>query len=927
MIQLCHNDNGLRQRFTGKILINLIGRQECRVSEAAGRLRIFDRRAVPVWIGRFSFVRLSRDSNTEKCARAIFAMRIIRTSGQKHDKKSILVSNPEKVLYPGGKFTKADVVDYYRRVARFLLPHFRNRPVTLKRYPNGIFGEAFYEKDAPGFTPKWVRTFPVPRREGGPAINYIIVDDVRTLVWAPNMAALELHPFLHRAPDLDRPTHIVFDLDPGEGANILQCAEVAFLLRDVLTRLRLKSLAKVSGSKGIQIYVPLNRAVTYSATQPFARAIAELLENTHPKRVVADMSKNVRVGKVFIDWSQNADHKTTVGVYSLRAKRPRPYVSTPVKWSELTRALRKSDSALLDFQPEEVLKRLSRFGDLFAPIVKLKQKLPREFVSLTTVSPRKASRSLADYRAKRDFERTAEPAPDLPRRSAQGSRRRFVVQKHAASHLHYDFRLEMNGVLKSWAVPKGVPTKENETHSAFQTEDHPIEYLEFEGIIPRGEYGGGTVMVWDIGTYEVVDGNYWKGAIAIFLTGKKLKGQWSLQRIESEDEKAKWFLRKINGPAKAIPAKADDASALTGRTMEKIAGDKSAVWKTHRNGGNEPLPGKKRDKSRGRGAHSPSRPALRAPAFIKPMKATAVTELPESKEWIYEVKWDGYRVLALKHGADVRLMSLKEKNLTSDFPGIAEAVRTIRADTAVIDGEVVALDSKGCPSFQALQNRASSGSKWEIVYYAFDLLNVDGDDWTRKMLSERKEKLRRLLEGSGVRYNSELSGSADSIVRTVQSAGLEGIVAKQQNSLYRAGTRVTSWLKFKIDKSQEFVIGGYKPDAGSFQSILPGYYEGKKLIFAGKVRQGFNPAMRRRLLESMRPLLTTKCPFDNLPSSRKRHFGEGITAEEMKELCWLKPKLVAQISFTEWTNYGLLRHATFKGLRDDKEPRSIVREL
>ena len=571
---------------------------------------------------------------------------------------------------------------------------------------------------------------------------------------------------------------------------------------------------------------------------------------------------------------------------------------------------------MLDFKPDEALARLARIGDLFAPVLKLKQRLPKEFSSLSSATPqRKVRGSLTDYDAKRNFARTAEPAPAAPRRSTQGSKRRFVVQKHAASHLHYDFRLEMHDVLKSWAVPKGLPLTESETRTAFQTEDHPIEYLQFEGIIPPGEYGGGTVMVWDIGTYEVLEGNYWKGFLSIFLSGKKLKGQWTLQRIDSEDEKMKWLLRKTNGTAKPISARRDDASALTGRTMQKIAGDKSAVWNSNRNGAKADTSKKPQKKRR-----------APAPHFIKPMKATAVTELPEGDEWIYEVKWDGYRALALKRGDDVRLLSLKEKNLTSDFPAVVEAMSGISADTAVLDGEVVALDAKGCPSFQALQNRASSGRDWQILYYAFDLLNLEGENYTHKPLEERKAKLRELLEGSAVRYNAELAGSADAVLKIVRAAGLEGIVAKQRNSLYRAGTRVTTWLKFKVDKAQEFVIGGYKPDDSSFQSILSGYYDGKKLLFSGKVRQGFNPASRRRLLQTMRPLLTNKCPFDNLPSSRKSHFGEGITAEEMKKLCWLKPKLVAQISFTEWTDYGLLRHATFRGLRDDKEAREVVRE-
>jgi bifunctional non-homologous end joining protein LigD len=522
----------------------------------------------------------------------------------KIDRRPIAISNPNKVFYNGGRFTKLDVVNYYLKVAPFLLPHFRNRPVTLKRYPNGVHGEVFYEKDAPQYTPKWVKTFPVPRREGGPDINYIVINDRATLAWVTNLAALELHPFLHRVPHLERPTHVVFDLDPGEGAGLGECIEVVFLLRDVLTKLRLKSFPKVSGSKGLQLYVPLNTPTSYDATQLFAKTIAELLEREHPKLVVADMAKNLRREKVFIDWSQNADHKTTVGVYSLRAKRDRPFVSMPVKWSELKR----SRVEALYFEAGAALSRLRKLGDLFAPLLKLKQTLPPQFVrpgsarasrAAFGTSPKARKRAgargrtpehamarvlpgnLEKYAAKRDFARTREPEPTAPRRSRQGSRRRFVIQKHAASHLHYDFRLEMHDVLKSWAVPKNLSLKAGETRTAFETEDHPIDYLEFEGIIPEGEYGGGTVMVWDIGTYEVVEGNYWKGALTVFLSGKKLKGEWTLTRTESDEGKAKWFVRKTSGPAKAIPKKREAVSALTGRTMEKIAGEKSAVWGAH----------------------------------------------------------------------------------------------------------------------------------------------------------------------------------------------------------------------------------------------------------------------------------------------------------------------------------------------------------
>ena len=832
-----------------------------------------------------------------------------RANTLKIDNRQLAISNPDKVLYPAAKFTKAQVVAYYLRVAPFLLPHFRNRPVTLKRYPDGVFGEAFYEKDAPAFTPEWVKTFPVPRREGGPDINYILINDRATLAWAANIAALELHPFLHRAPRIDNPTHLLFDLDPGEGTAILQCAEVALLLRELLAKLRLKSWPKVSGSKGIQVYVPLNSPVTYDVTQRFARAVAELLEKQHPALIVAEMAKNLRHGKVFIDWSQNADHKTTVGVYSLRAKRERPFVSMPVKWSELSSALKTRKIDNLYFGPDAALIRLKKLGDLFAPVLKTKQRLPKKFM----IARERRPKTLEEYSAKRDFDKTSEPAPELPRRSAQGSRRRFVVQKHAASHLHYDLRLEMHDVLKSWAVPKGLPLEKGETRSAFETEDHPIDYLQFEGTIPESEYGGGTMMVWDIGTYEVGEGNYWKGQLSIFLRGKKLSGGWSLRRLKPENGKTKWLIEKIERDAKPISAKRAERSALSGRLIEEIARDGAGV------------PSRRATK-RPEGRPAPLH-RVRFPDFVSPMKATAVAKLPEGEQWIYEVKWDGYRALAAKAGEEVRLLSLKNRNLTNDFPGIVATVRGIHAESALIDGEIVAVDRRGRPSFQMLQNRASLGRGWAIVYYAFDLLELDGVDWKSRPLEERKAKLREIVAGSGVRYNAELSGRLAAILRTVKRAGLEGVVAKDRQSPYRAGARLTTWLKLKLSKAQEFVIGGYKPGAGSFQSILAGYYENGSLIFAGKVRQGFNPPSRATLLKTMRPLRVNKCPFANLPTSRKSHFGEGITQEEMSELCWLKPELVAQISFTEWTNYGLLRHATFQGLRDDKDSHQVRREI
>jgi bifunctional non-homologous end joining protein LigD len=504
--------------------------------------------------------------------------------------RRIALSNLDKILYPGEKFSKAHVIDYYIRISKYLLPHLRNHPVTLKRFPEGVFGEFFYEKDVPAFTPEWVKTVPVPRRETlGPDIKYILINDLPTLVWLANLANLEIHPFLHRAPRLDRPTSIVFDCDPGEGANILDCARVALMLREVLHELGLESYVKVSGSKGLQVYVPLNSPITYDETQPLAKALAELLAQQEPKLIVSEMPKRLRTKKVFIDWSQNAEFKTTVSVYSLRAKTHRPYVSLPVEWPEIETALKNRDADSLFFTTQQALERVEQAGDIFKPLLKQVQKLPadlRRYFERQRAPKSQPAETLKPYVAKRNFRKTAEPKPGTPQRSRQGSRRRFVIQKHAASHLHYDFRLEMHGVLKSWSVPKGPPFKKDERRLAMPTEDHPIEYLDFEGIIPKGQYGGGTVMVWDIGTYELIEGNYYKGMLRFYLNGAKLKGEWTIKRFangkDERDARDKWQLIKTDRNTRVVSTKRDDESALTKRTMKQIALAADARWNSNR---------------------------------------------------------------------------------------------------------------------------------------------------------------------------------------------------------------------------------------------------------------------------------------------------------------------------------------------------------
>ena len=292
------------------------------------------------------------------------------------DGKRLTLTNLEKVLYPATGFTKGQVIDYYARIAPALIPHLAGRPTTLKRYPEGVDKEFFFEKNTTKYRPEWVKTAPIWSEGNSRNVNYVLVNDLPTLTWVANLAAIELHPSLSLAKNIESPTVIAFDLDPGPPANIVQCCQVALWLRDIFDHFGLQSFPKTSGSKGLQVYIPLNTPTSYEITKPFAHALARLLENEHKELVVSDMKKSLRAGKVLVDWSQNDEHKTTIGVYSLRA-REHPTVSTPATWEEVERALKKKDASSLVFEAPQVLERVQKMGDLFEPVLTLKQKLPK----------------------------------------------------------------------------------------------------------------------------------------------------------------------------------------------------------------------------------------------------------------------------------------------------------------------------------------------------------------------------------------------------------------------------------------------------------------------------------------------------------------------------------------------------------------------
>jgi bifunctional non-homologous end joining protein LigD len=562
--------------------------------------------------------------------------------------------------------------------------------------------------------------------------------------------------------------------------------------------------------------------------------------------------------------------------------------------------------------------------------------------------------ALTEYKRKRDFKKTAEPAggKPLPKRARGASR--FVIQKHAASRLHYDFRLQMEGVLKSWALPKGLPWHQGEKHLAVEVEDHPVDYESFEGIIPAGQYGGGTVMVWDRGAYYVYGEQPVKslreGKLHLVLAGEKAKGEWTLVRIRGRDgEKNTWLIMKTGASVKAPSKKVEDQSVKTGRTMKQIADEHDAEWESNR--AEKDISAKSTLNARIRAAlkkkdqkqnerendatPDPTRLLKKLPAakprFVEPMKARLVDAPPTHGDWLYELKFDGIRAIAVKDAAKVLLISRNGNKLDTRFPEIRDAVKDLPVETCVIDGEAVALDDEGRSSFQLLQALEMEGRKAPLRFYVFDLLQLNGRSLLGLPVEERKQVLAKVCEGVGdpIRYSGEITGDTKTLLAEVKRRGLEGLIGKQRGSKYEAGRRTGEWIKLKSLNEQEFVIGGYTPPAGSrkhFGAILVGYYENGKLKFAGKVGSGFTEKSLSMLSKKFRAEERNDCPFVDLPSKQGGAWVQGITPSMMKKVHWVNPKSVAQIKFAEWTRDGKLRQPVFLGLREDKDPREVVRE-
>jgi bifunctional non-homologous end joining protein LigD len=549
---------------------------------------------------------------------------------------------------------------------------------------------------------------------------------------------------------------------------------------------------------------------------------------------------------------------------------------------------------------------------------------------------------LAKYNEKRDFTKTAEPKGTLDKLS-WGHGNGFMIQKHDATRLHYDLRLELDGTLKSWAVPNGPSPNPEDKRLAVRTEDHPLSYATFEGTIPKGEYGGGTVMLWDRGTWtpdprKDPKKTLEQGHLHFTVDGERMKGEWILIRLKKRPgEKAEnWILRKIAdehaGSSGGLTEKYL-TSIKTGRTMQEIAADQKAKelasWKRGlkapprngegdqtKSGGGGPVPGSAPPPPRSARSPSPSRGGSKPPPFRAPQKATLVDHVPSGSGWIHEMKYDGYRCLIAVGGGAAKVYTRSGLDWSDKFPEIAEAAATLDCETALLDGEIVKLDEQGNTGFSALQQAISEGGRG-LTAFLFDALEIDGEDLTKLPNIERKARLASLL-GDGrppyLLYADHIVGQGEKLFEAMCAAGQEGIISKKADSPYR-GDRTKAWLKVKCTYRQEFVIIGWTPSDKSraFRSLLLAVHEDGKLRYAGKVGTGFSMQTIHDLHARMEKIETDTAPVP-------------VPRADARGAHWVKPKLVCEVAFAEFTADNVVRHASFLGLRGDKKASEVVAE-
>ncbi len=801
------------------------------------------------------------------------------------DGRELRLSNLDKVFWPDEGYTKGDLVAYYFNVAPLLLPHLERRPLTMKRMPDGIDGDDFYEKSAPSHTPDWIHRCTVLSDDAKAGrIDYLTVDDLATLLFVANLGAIEMHPLHSRCDDVAHPDYLFFDLDPFPPYTYEDVLIIARHVEVVLGQLGLTGYPKTSGATGLQIYVPLETGRwTYGEVRAFVGACGRLIGRADPDRVTMAWRVADRTGKIFIDHNMNRQGANIAAAYSLRPE-PRAPVSTPLTWDEV----RAGGFEPQDFRIDNVWERFALVGDLWTgvregPFMDLTHAMdalgvePEEDPSGPL--PRTAAKAVAaktsdeialaskdpalfEYVRRREFgdDGTTEPAPG----DVAGSGNSFVIHKHRATRLHYDVRLEHGGALPSWAVPKGLPIARGDKRLAVRTEDHPLEYGSFEGTIPEGHYGAGEVRIFDDGWYEPVEWTDTK--VSFRLNGRRYPG-------------LEFHFVKTNTDWLAFLGSAQTA------------------------------------------------PLLAAPPRFQPMLAEGGASAFSDPEWWFEPKMDGIRCLAELATGETVLRTRTGRDVTGQYPELHMVHELVNQVNAVVDGEIVAFDADGVNSFETLQQRMNLANPREIervrrripvALVAFDLLWLDGHDVTGLALEERRELLDAIVEtDERLQVTTHVEGDGEALVDAARAQGLEGVVAKRLGAPYLPGRRTDAWRKIKLRNSQDCVVIGFTPGQGgrdtTFGALLVGAYAGDELRWIGQVGSGFTDTTLARVLEQLQPVVRAEPAVEELRT--------------VKGAVFVEPTLVVEVAYLELTKgTGKMRAPSFKRLRPDKLPDECVLE-
>lgn len=763
-------------------------------------------------------------------------------------KRKLELSNLSKVLFPDDDIVKAQVIEYYFKIAPTILNHIKGRPLSLVRFPDGIYGEKFFQKNRPDWAPDWIEYVALgsdPKEQK----DYIIATEEAVLVWLANLACLEIHQMHSKKPHFDKPDYMVFDLDPPEGYKFEDVVEIAFNLKSYLESFSYHVFAKTTGGKGIHVITPIEQKYDFHKVFETAQILAQPFVEEHPN-LTLHIKKEARKGRVLVDIYRIRQGQSIISPYSLRGNKGAP-VSMPLPWEKLE-SLKDPREYNLTNVPEIVNSEGDAWEGISAYAVELhterKSKRKPIIKDLKPSEKYKTPEQLEKYSKKRDFEKTPEP----PSKVIEGKGNQFVVHRHHASRMHYDLRLEKDGVLKSWAVPKGLPPAPGVKRLAVQTEDHPMEYLKFEGTIPKGLYGGGDMWVYALGKYEITkdkkDGFYFR------LHSPQISGEYRVHNIKNKD----WLMERVDRP--------------------------QFNW-----------------------LHEP----------IEPMLAQSRKEVPVSDDFVYEVKWDGIRVIVTLDEEKITLRSRNNIDLTAKFPELLIADKSFRGSCGVFDGEIVCLDDNGKPDFKEVIHRMQRKSEGDIqrsmkkspsYCYLFDVLYLDGRAVVNEPLIRRREWLKDAVKKDSSYRLSEIVEDGLGLFAAAAELRLEGIMAKEKNSKYTPGKRSDSWYKIKVRQTADSHIIGYTIGKGNRDELfgalhLADYIDGV-WDYKGKVGTGFDTKRMKEVFAELKKLKGIKKPIK-----------EKILDE--KQTIWIEPKLVCEIEYASMTRDGAYREPVFVRLRPD----------